>query len=272
MERTDIYNNTIEGEYNNSREDEVHWYVPTEDNSIACKAVIKTSPKNRILADYHLIANLFDYPDQHYPEKVRKIKENLDINYPTAAAELETFVSLLPGDSVLTMQALFSRTFDVQAITTLDIGYVLFGDDYKRGELLANLNREHAAANNECGSELSDHLPNLLRLLTLSKDSAMVEELVEEILAPALRSMANEFVSDCIEKKNKSYKKHYKTLIEMPATQFEVNTLYQWALNALYKVLEQDFDLVERIPLVHGSDFLKSIDRENEIEKNAGTT
>lgn len=226
---------------------------------------------NRQLAPYHLIADVFDYPDQQYPEKVFRVKELLDKSYPKAAIELEKFLNLLPSENV-TMQALFSRTFEVQAITTLDIGYVIFGDDYKRGQLLANLNREHAAANSDCGSELSDHLPNILRLMALSEDKAMIEELVEEILAPALRSMRNEFVAENIEKKNKSYKKHYKTLIEMPATQFEVNTLYRWALEALYKVVEQDFTLIERVPLAASSDFLQAINRENEIEDAAGTT
>lgn len=225
---------------------------------------------NKQLAPYHLIADLFEYPDQQYPEKVSRVKELLAESYPKAAVELEKFIELLPGDNIQTIQALFSRTFEVQAITTLDIGYVLFGDDYKRGELLSNLNREHADANSDCGSELSDHLPNLLRLMSLSKDEAMIEELVEEIISPALRSMSNEFLSDCIEKKNKSYKKHYKTLIEMPDKQFEVNTLYQWAIKALYKIIELDFALIERVPLATSSDFLKSINRENKIEDAAG--
>ena len=243
-------------------------------------SVSDNSRSNRLLAHYQLIAELFDYPDEEYPAKVRRVKQLLDDSYPEAAVELDKFLSLLPIESsvegqvkgIVTMQALYSRTFDVQAITTLDIGYVLFGDDYKRGELLSNLNREHANAISDCGTELADHLPNLLRLIALSKDRAMIEELVEEILAPALRSMHKEFVPDRIEKKNKSYKKHYKTLIEMPVTQLEVNTLYQWAVNALYKIIEQDFEITEKTPLVHGSDFLQSLNRENEIEEAAGTT
>ena len=243
-------------------------------------ANMDSSRDNKLLAHYQLVAELFDYPDEKYPAKIRRVKQLLDDSYPGATIELDKFLSLLPIESsdddpvkdIVTMQALYSRTFDVQAITTLDIGYVLFGDDYKRGELLSNLNREHAAANSDCGTELADHLPNLLRLIALSKDKAMVEELVEEVLAPALRSMHKEFVPDRIEKKNKSYKKHYKTLIEMPVTQLEVNTLYQWAVNALYKIIEQDFEITENVPLVHGSDFLQSLNRENEIEEATGTT
>ena len=67
-----------------------------------------------------------------------------------------------------------TRSFEVQSITTLDVGYVAFGDDYKRGELLVNLNREHEAVGVDCGSELPDHLPNVLRLMARWQDPELV--------------------------------------------------------------------------------------------------
>ena len=129
------------------------------------------------------------------------------------------------------MQELFTRSFDVQAIATLDLGYVLFGDDYKRGELLANLNREHVDAKNDCGTELADHLPNILRLMSVLQDEELIEDLAYAIVGPALLEMIGEFDSDRLEKKNESYRKHYKTLIETPAVQVEAVTLYKLALN-----------------------------------------
>ncbi len=164
------------------------------------------------------------------------------------------------------MQELFTRSFDVQAVTTLDIGYVLFGDDYKRGEMLANLNREHLEAGIDCGTELADYLPNLLRLLAALEDEDLISDLVNAILAPALREMIGEFNPDRVEKRNISYQKHYKTLIETPAVAIEAVTLYQFALNSLYQVLKQDFSLLETIPLKITRDFLTSVSRENKIE------
>ena len=142
---------------------------------------------------YHLLAGLFEYPDVGFPEAVRQIKQFLDGNYPEAAGEIGKFVDYLPADDLLTMQELFTRSFDVQAIATLDIGYVLFGDDYKRGEMLANLNREHLAAKNDCGTELADHLPNILRLMSLLKDEELIEDLAYAIVGPALLEMIGEF-------------------------------------------------------------------------------
>jgi len=106
----------------------------------------------KLLGHYHTIADLFEYPDLEYPQRVRKVIELLNGDYPQAVTDLERFMELLPEHELLTMQELFTRTFDVQSATTLDIGYVLFGDDYKRGELLANLSREHTEANNDCGA------------------------------------------------------------------------------------------------------------------------
>jgi hypothetical protein len=146
---------------------------------------------------------------------------------------------------------------------------VLFGDDYKRGELLANLNREHTQHQNDCGTELADHLPNVLRLLPLLDDDDLVAELVAEILAPALSQMAREFSPERVQKKYASYQKQYKTLIEQPRPDADVATLYQFALKALYTLLKADFKIVEKIPLLATSDFLKSLNTENAIEDNA---
>jgi len=227
-------------------------------------------------AHYHDLACLFEYPVDGYANRVDHAAQLLEKARPEAVDDLRRFRELLPVESLRAMQELFTRSFDVQAITTLDIGYVLFGDDYKRGELLSNLNREHREADNDCGSELADHLPNVLRLLSKLEDQELIEELVQEIIAPAVSEMIGEFTHERIDKKNKAYRKHYKTLIEAPSLpermaseQRVARTLYQFPLRALYTVLKRDFSIIERIPLASTSDFLKSLSSENEIEEKA---
>ncbi|OGT78875.1 MAG: hypothetical protein A3I78_02245 [Gammaproteobacteria bacterium RIFCSPLOWO2_02_FULL_56_15] len=223
----------------------------------------------KLRAHYHSLGELFEYPDSDYPGKVRKLINLLNGNYDRAVADLERFLELLPVTEVRSMQELYTRSFDVQAITTLDIGYVLFGDDYKRGELLANLNREHQQVNNDCGRELADHLPNLLRLIGKLKQNELLDELIEEIVAPAVAIMIREFDADHVDRKNENYIKHYKTLIDAPSARKEVTTLYQYALKALYEVLKQDFTFAEKVMKMQSSDFLQLVGRENEIEAKA---
>ncbi len=216
---------------------------------------------------YELLAPLFEYPSTSFPERVREINEYLDTHYADAAVELGRFAELLPADDLEAMQELFTRSFDVQAATTLDIGYVLFGDDYKRGILLANLNREHRNASIDTGTELGDYIPNLLRLMAVIEDEEVLHDLAYAILGPALLEMIGEFSTERSEKRNKKYEKHYKTLIEVPAVASEAVTLYQFALKSLYAVLQQDFALIASMPLQRSSEFLESVSRENRIEE-----
>ena len=218
---------------------------------------------------YRMMAPLFEYPDTEFPARVREILEHLSGRYSEAAAELGRFFELLPSDDLQAMQELYTRSFDVQAATTLDIGYVLFGDDYKRGILLANLNREHRNASIDTGTELADYVPNLLRLMAVIEDEEVLQDLAYAILGPALLEMIAEFSTERIEKRDISYEKHYKTLIEAPAVASEAVTLYQFALKSLYAVLKQDFSLIETMPLQRSSDFLASVSRENKIEESA---
>jgi len=165
------------------------------------------------------------------------------------------------------IQEIFTRSFDVQAITTLSVGYIMFGDDYKRGEVLVNLNRELRDAGIDCGSELPDHLPNVLRLIARWQDRDLAEEFVRELLHPALERMIAEFGPRRVEEKDKLYRKHYKTLI---ASSAERGTMFRAPLAALLEVLKQDFGLSEWKPPEKENDFLGSIGRELEIENNQG--
>ncbi len=220
------------------------------------------------LKHYHLIAGLFDYPHVAFCGNVQKILIYLQEHYPESAKDVDLFYVNLPTGDLDKMQELFTRSFDVQAITTLDIGYVLFGDDYKRGELLANLNREHKQAQNDCGSELADYLPNILRLLSKLKDEELVKDLVGEILVPALGKMIAEFDPERLVKKNTLYKKHYKTLIETPQ---DKAAIYGHVLKALNLILKKDFNIQKQtMAPEHGRDFLKSISTEMAVEKVAG--
>ena len=142
---------------------------------------------------YNLLADLFDYPHLGFPDRVLKVKRFLDENYPEVGAILATFVDFVGTATLIQMEELYTRSFDVQAITTLDLGYVLFGDDYKRGEILSNLNREITKVKLDPGTELADHLPNVLRLLPELKEEELVTELISEIVAPALTKMIAEF-------------------------------------------------------------------------------
>jgi hypothetical protein len=107
--------------------------------------------------------------------------------------------------------------------------------------------------------------------MSVLPDDELVTDLAYAIVAPALLEMVGEFNPDRLRKKNESYEKHYKTLIETPAVKEEAVTLYKFALQSLYEVLKRDFSLIKEIPLRRKtSDFIVCVTEENEIEQRAG--
>jgi nitrate reductase assembly molybdenum cofactor insertion protein NarJ len=225
-------------------------------------------------AHYSHLAELFDFPAAGLEPRGRALAALLRNGYPGAAAAVDRFLDGLPP-ATLDLQELHTRTFDVQSLTTLDLGYVLFGDDYKRGALLSHLNQEHGRAANDCRGELADHLPNVLRLLPKIEDEELRSELAEHLLIPALVLMLREFEDGRVAQKTANYRKHYKTLIDQAPRADSL--LYRHALQAALEVLTQDFaseQTVTRLADWAGRpqtiDFLAMVSNELEIEDSAG--
>ncbi len=207
-------------------------------SSINIRDEVKSTSIHHI-ADYILLADIFMYPkDEAYKNKIINVYQYLLKIFPEAALALKPFIEYMEKSSIVDMQELFLRSFDVQAITTLDLGFILFGEDYKRGKLLVHLNEEHRKAGNDCETELSDHLPNLLRLLAKMQDDEMRTEIAIFLLLPAIDKMISEFSVEKIEKKDVVYKKHQKVLLDHSVN---YRTVYQYCLQALFLVLKGDF-------------------------------
>lgn len=201
-----------------------------------------TAATKSSLKDYGLMANLFMYPqNENYKEKIKEVYHYLQKELPEAAGALQRFAEYAEASSFMEMQELFLRSFDLQAITTLDIGFILFGEDYKRGKLLVHLNEEHKNAGNDCETELADHLPNLLRLLPKMKDEAMQFEIATLLIQPAVVKMMKEFSPEKIQKKDEVYKKHQKVILEFSQNH---RTVYQSCLRALFISLKSDFGYI----------------------------
>ncbi|MCP4457191.1 MAG: hypothetical protein GY816_04060 [Cytophagales bacterium] len=187
---------------------------------------------------YSLFSALFRYPVEGYQNDVRECMNLLETYYPDAAVEMKRFVDYTTTESTDTLEELFNKTFHIQAICFLDIGYVLFGEDYKRGEFLVHMKKEQAIVEHDCGEELPDNLANVLTLLTKTKDEKFLNELAVRILIPALKKMLEEFDAARLEMKDRILKKKHKVLIQ---EDIENRNIYNHALNALVLVIEKDF-------------------------------
>jgi nitrate reductase assembly molybdenum cofactor insertion protein NarJ len=217
---------------------------------------------------YDELAELLYFPRTGYHELVARAVERLSSKHLELVPQLKPFAEAVPQLTLTELQEIHTRTFDVQSITSLDVGYVLFGEDYKRGELLAHLSREHRCAGIECEGELGDHLPNVLRLLGRLSDRVLVDELVRELLAPALRRMIAEFDRARIAQKDAFYQKQHKTVIECSTQHRDV---FRYPLLAVDERLRCEFDLPELSARIEQtSSFLASITSECQVDSCEG--
>jgi len=130
------------------------------------------------------VAALFTYPGTDWESVV----ENAVAGSGSAAPALLEFAREIRCMPLSGLQELYTSTFDLHPVCALDLGWHLFGEDYKRGLLLARMRRELRAHGIPETPELPDHLSHALLLLA-RMEPAPAEEFASVIVAPAVERM-----------------------------------------------------------------------------------
>ncbi len=165
---------------------------------------------------YKHIADLFRYPTAGILTQLDQVSQFLKQKDALLHSKFQPFHDFFTNNSITSLEEHYIRTFDVRAICHLDIGYVIFGDDSKRGRFLYHMKEEQILAGNDCGSELADFLPNMLTLLSKTDKLDLAEELSVSILLPALSKIIQKLESE--------------------------SNIYKIPVGILISLLEQDFE------------------------------
>lgn len=154
---------------------------------------LKEDCKMKDLNHYAALAGIFRYPSEGLKEHC-PVWKSVILSYDLLlVTKIEPFITLILDKPLSYHQEYYTATFDVQATCYLDIGFILFGEDFKRGIFLMQMKDEQTKAGNDCGTEMPDHLPNILTLLPRIKDAEFAEELIVSLLIPAVHEMILKF-------------------------------------------------------------------------------
>lgn len=138
---------------------------------------------------YDALAAVLTYPDGNYREAILQAARTAP---PEIEQPLQEFARELEGKSALELQELFTVTFDLHPVCSLELGWHLFGENYDRGLLLVKMRellRQYGIA--ESG-ELPDHLAHALRLIA-RMDAEARHDFAAAIMLPALGKMLDAF-------------------------------------------------------------------------------
>ncbi|MHB9078462.1 MAG: nitrate reductase molybdenum cofactor assembly chaperone [Pirellulaceae bacterium] len=111
------------------------------------------------------LAYALSYPHDCFLERLREAVERARVETPAAVEPLVAFIAAVEPLSVEQREELYTRTFDINPVCSLEIGWQLFGEEYHRGALLVRLRSELRRHGIEESTELPDHLTHVLSLL-----------------------------------------------------------------------------------------------------------
>lgn len=138
---------------------------------------------------YDALAAVLTYPGEDY---FARVDAAIFAAPPEIAWMLQEFADELDGRSTIELQELFTVTFDLNPVCSLELGWHIFGENYDRGLLLAKMRRLLAEHGIDEGGELPDHLSSALRLLERMDDDAR-RDFAVAIVLPALGKMLDAF-------------------------------------------------------------------------------
>jgi nitrate reductase delta subunit len=139
---------------------------------------------------YEALANLLEYPGEEWGTGLEMCRQHIERGSSELARPFLEFYRAVEGFSVDELQELYTVTFDLNPVCALEVGYHLFGEDYKRGVFLANLRETEAPFDLGQEGQLPDYLPVLLRLLAVLEDVELRSDLIWQCLIPALEKMS----------------------------------------------------------------------------------
>lgn len=152
--------------------------------------------KDSISTLYELFADLLEYPTLTTPLKAGHCYQQLQVSRTDVALLMDSFYHAWEQRSLEQMQELYTVIFDMQPVCYPYLGYQLFGESYKRGAFMAQLNEAYHAAGYSVEQELPDHVAVVLHFIGLDSDnrqSDFCQSLLNEGLKPALEKMLKTF-------------------------------------------------------------------------------
>lgn len=145
---------------------------------------------------YVSFADLLSYPTLSTLVQAETCLTQLQESHPVAAVAFENFLRGLKQLELEKLKELYTTTFDMQPVCYPYVGYQLFGESYKRGALMAQLNEAYHAFGYSVERELPDHLSIALRFLGLdsaNREGEFCRALLHSGLIPALEKMLKPF-------------------------------------------------------------------------------
>ena len=112
-----------------------------------------------------ILGRLLTYPSEDIKEVASECKTLIGSPSTPGGRTAEAFCDYASGSSVSDMQELYTRTFEINPVCALEVGWQLFGERYERGTFIVKMRQTLRELELPESSELPDHLVHVLQAL-----------------------------------------------------------------------------------------------------------
>jgi len=131
-----------------------------------------------------VVALGYEYPTE---SSLVRLREAVDADLQgTAQRRMRRFVAAIEKLSLWEWEELHTRTLDLSPLFVPYVGHVIWGENYRRGEFMADLKHQMELCDVDLRSELPDHIATVLRYLAVTPQP--LTDLVN-VLPEAVNSM-----------------------------------------------------------------------------------
>ena len=141
------------------------------------------------------VATLLTYPGADTAPELVGACLLLEAGVDPLAEAARDFREFVEACEPTRLEELFTTVFDINPQCTLELGWHLYGEDYKRGSFLVDMRSIMAGVGVEESAELPDHLTHALRVLDrlpAPKDVQFSTEYVQPALVKMLEGYDDE--------------------------------------------------------------------------------
>ncbi len=141
---------------------------------------------------YDRLSALFVYPDYDFAQTFDAALDALEAESVALAEKLTELARHVSDSSLEELEEAYTRTFDINAACTLELGWHLFGEDYNRGAFLVHVRQLMRGVGVEESQELPDHLTHILPLAARLEGEAATE-FAQKFAIPGMDKMVEGF-------------------------------------------------------------------------------
>lgn len=134
------------------------------------------------------LAGLFRYPQGDFAQRLETVSNLADARSEDRSQAVRDLLEKTRSLDRGGVEEMFTRTFEINPVCALEIGWHIYGEDYARGALLVRLRSELRSRGIKEITELPDHLTHVLQLLG-RLETELADDLAGRYILPALRKM-----------------------------------------------------------------------------------